>query len=185
MWNLDEHSDAENVQYCWLRAVEWIPFKAAIEAGVASIMTAHVLVPSLDEDRPATLSARIVDAILRRELRFEGVILSDDLEMKAVANGYAVPSAAVMAIEAGCDGILICGADHNLQAEALEALIHAVEEDRLPIARVDEALARQQRAKERFLAAATGVRPRRRSALGAVLGCDAHRAIADEMTHFL
>src|SRR5438094_1136976 len=66
-----------------LRRVEWVPFKAAIEAGVASIMTAHVLVPSLDEKRPATLSRRIVQEILREELGYEGVIVSDDLEMKA------------------------------------------------------------------------------------------------------
>src|SRR4051812_45143211 len=66
-----------------LREVEFLPFKAAIDAGVATIMTAHVLVPSLDEKRPATLSRRIVADLLRGELRFEGVILSDDLEMKA------------------------------------------------------------------------------------------------------
>src|SRR3954470_6815466 len=60
-----------------LREVEFLPFKAAIEAGVATIMTAHVLVPALDEQRPATLSKRIITGILRQELGFEGVILSD------------------------------------------------------------------------------------------------------------
>ena len=80
--------------------MEFLPFKAAIEAGVATIMTAHVLVPSLDEKRPASLSRKIVFDVLRDELHYEGVILSDDLEMKAIAAGYAVPEAAVMAIEA-------------------------------------------------------------------------------------
>src|SRR5262245_24419533 len=84
-----------------LREVEFRPFKAAIEAGVATIMTAHVLVPSLDESRPSTLSKRVVTEILRGELKYEGVILSDDLEMKAVAAQYPVPSAAVLAVEAG------------------------------------------------------------------------------------
>ena len=114
-----------------LRETEFLPFAAAIEAGVATIMTAHVLVPSLDEKRPATLSKRVVTDVLRRELRFEGVILSDDLEMKAVANEYAVPISAVMAIEAGCDGVLICSGDHAAQVAALEALIHAVEDGTL------------------------------------------------------
>ncbi|HEY6212200.1 MAG TPA: beta-N-acetylhexosaminidase, partial [Vicinamibacterales bacterium] len=98
-----------------LRAIEFTPFKAAIAADVASIMTAHVFVPSLDEQRPSTLSKRIVTDILRRELGFRGVILSDDLEMKAIASKYAVPSAAVMAVEAGCDGVLICTGDHDAQ----------------------------------------------------------------------
>ena len=87
-----------------IRRVECVPFREAIAAGVAFIMTAHVLVPSLDEERPATLSPRIVQALLRDELGFEGVILSDDLEMKAIAKTYAVPDAAVQAIAAGCDG---------------------------------------------------------------------------------
>ena len=87
-----------------IRRVECVPFREAIRAGVAFIMTAHVLVPSLDEERPATLSPRIVQAMLRDELGYQGVILSDDLEMKAIAKSYAVPDAAVQAIAAGCDG---------------------------------------------------------------------------------
>ena len=62
-----------------LREVEFVPFTAAIDAGVATIMTAHVLVPSLDEQRPATLSKRVITDLLRDELQYEGVILSDDL----------------------------------------------------------------------------------------------------------
>src|SRR5215813_10163892 len=68
-----------------LREVEFAPFRAAIEAGVATIMTAHVLVPALDEERPASLSRTIVHDLLREELRYNGVIVSDDLEMKALA----------------------------------------------------------------------------------------------------
>jgi beta-N-acetylhexosaminidase len=171
-----------------LREVEFLPFRAAVAAGVATIMTAHVLVPSLDETRPATLSRRIVSGLLREELGYGGVILSDDLEMKAVANEYSVPSAAVLAIEAGCDGVLICSGNHDQQAAALESLVHAVEEERLPYARVEDALMRQQRAKERFLAASSPVagagRPLGAQALRQVLGCDEHRAIADEMARF-
>lgn len=168
-----------------LRAVEFVPFKAAIDAGVATIMTAHVLVPSLDETRPATLSRDVVTAILREELRYEGVILSDDLEMKAIANQYPVPSAAVLAVEAGCDGVLICSGDHDVKAAALESLVRAVETERLRLSRVEDALRRQQRAKERFLAAPVLTRPLQGRALRQLLGRDEHRAVADEMARFL
>ena len=167
-----------------LREREFLPFRAAIEAGVATIMTAHVFIPSLDEQVPATLSRRIVYDILRVELGFEGVILSDDLEMKALANDRAVPDSAVLAIEAGCDGVLVCSGDHDAQAAALEALVMAVETGRLPIKRVEDALARQRRAKERFLPALVGTKPLGGAALRAVLGRDEHRRTADEMARF-
>jgi beta-N-acetylhexosaminidase len=168
-----------------LRRVEFLPFTAAIQAGVATIMTAHVLVPSLDDKRPASLSRRIVYDILRDELKYEGVILSDDLEMKAIAAEYEVPSAAVLAIQAGCDGALICSGDHDTQAAALEALVHAVEDERVPMSRIDDAMLRQRRAKERFLAAPVAARPLAGRALREALGRDDHRAVADEMARFL
>jgi beta-N-acetylhexosaminidase len=168
-----------------MRQVEFLPFKAAIDAGVATVMTAHVLAPALDEKRPATLSHRVVTGLLRGELGFEGVILSDDLEMKAIAGEYAVPAAAVLAVEAGCDGVLICSGDHQTQAAALEALVHAVETGALTEKRVEDALNRQRRAKERFLASPVAQRPLTSRALRERLGRDEHRAIADDMARFL
>jgi beta-N-acetylhexosaminidase len=168
-----------------LRQVEFVPFRAAIAAGVATMMTAHVFVPAVDEKRPASLSKRIVGDLLRDELSYDGVILSDDLEMKAIANEYAVPAAAVLALEAGCDGVLICSGDHDTQAAAIEALVHAVEEDRLPLTRVDDALARQRRAKERFLAVPVAARPLSGRALRSALGRDENRAVAEEMSRYL
>ena len=96
-----------------------------------------------------------------------------------------MPSAAVLAIEAGCDGVLICSGNHNQQAAALESLVHAVEEERLPYARVEDALMRQR--PRQFLAAsspAAGPQPLGPQALRQVLGCDEHRAVADEMARF-
>jgi beta-N-acetylhexosaminidase len=165
-----------------IRRVECVPFREAIAAGVAFIMTAHVLVPSFDEQRPATLSPRIVQDLLRDELGYPGVILSDDLEMKAIARDHPVPDAAVQAIAAGCDGLLVCSGDVGVQFATLEALVHAVEDGRIPFTRLDDALARQQRAKERFLAAL--VTPGGPKQLRQVLGCDAHQRIADEMSRF-
>src|SRR4029077_331039 len=161
-----------------LRAVEFVPFRAAVQADVATIMTAHVLVPSLDEDRPATLSRRVITELLRKELGYGGVILSDDLEMKAIAHTYAVPDAAVMAIDAGCDGVLICSGDHTTQAATLEALVPAVESQRLPYARIEDALQRQQRAKERFLGAVMTSRPAKWQSLRQLIGREEHKAIA-------
>jgi beta-N-acetylhexosaminidase len=166
-----------------IRRVECVPFREAIAADVAFIMTAHVLVPALDEERPATLSPRIVKAILRDELAFNGVILSDDLEMKAIAKTYAVPDAAVAAIAAGCDGVLVCGGNVETQASTLEALVHAVEQDRIPFKRLEDAHKRLRRAKERFLA--TPVASGRAARLRHVLGCDAHQRVAEEMSRFL
>ena len=168
-----------------LRAIEFEPFRAAIAERVAFIMTAHVLVPSLDADRPSTLSPNIVQALLRDELRFDGVILSDDLEMKAVSTRYPVPESAVDAIRAGCDGILICSGDLDLQARTLEALVRAVESGAIPAARCDDAFLRLRRAKERFL---MGERPgpaRRMRDLRQVLGREEHQLVAAEMAAYL
>lgn len=168
-----------------LRAVEFAPFRAAIDERVAFIMTAHVLVPSLDDQRAATLSPRIVQDLLRDELGYDGVILSDDLEMKAVSASIPVPIAAVQAIQAGCDGVLVCSGDIAVQAATLEALVYAVESGEISNRRIDDALWRLRRAKERFLAVE---RPRpgaRIRALGAILGRDTHQAIANEMATFL
>ena len=168
-----------------LRAVELVPFRAAIDAAVAAIMIGHVFVPALDDKRPATLSRQIVTGLLRDELGYDGLVLSDDLEMKAIANDYPVASAAVLAVEAGCDGVLICSGAVDTQAAALEALVHAVESETLRISRVDDAIARQRRAKERFLAASVAARPPGGAALRVLLGRDEHQAIAAEMARFV
>jgi beta-N-acetylhexosaminidase len=165
-----------------LEAVELLPFKAAIGADVASIMTAHILIPALDEDVPATLSPRIVDGLLKRTLGYGGLVLSDDLEMKAISGRYGMAEATVMAIRAGCDAVLMCGEDQDAQAQAIEAVIRAVEEETLPLTRVEDALARHRRVKERFLA--RRAKPLARAALREVLGRDEHQAVAAEMSRF-
>jgi beta-N-acetylhexosaminidase len=166
-----------------LDAVELVPFRAAIEADVAAIMTAHILIPALDQERPATLSPRIVDAMLKRQLGYGGLVLSDDLEMRAIAGRYEMAEATVAAIAAGCDAVLMCGAEVDKQVSAIEAVIHAVEDGVLPAARVEDALARHRRVKERFLAVPRPA-PLTGPALRAALGGDEHQAIAAEMARF-
>ena len=148
-------------------------------------MTAHVLVPALDEERPSTLSPKVVQALLRDELGFQGVILSDDLEMKAVSARYPVPESAVEAIRAGCDGILICSGDLDLQARTLEALVRAVESGTISAARCDDAFMRLRRAKERFLMGDRPAAGQRIRNLRQVLGRAEHQQVAAEMAAFL
>ncbi|MDQ3068701.1 MAG: beta-N-acetylhexosaminidase [Acidobacteriota bacterium] len=158
-------------------SVELVPFRAAVEADVACIMTAHVLVPAYDADRPATLSPHVVDAILKKRLGYQGIVISDDLAMKAVSAKWELEDSFVAAIAAGCDAVLLCDPKPDEQAQALEAVIHAVESKQLKLSRVEDALARQQRVKARFL---TG-RPAATARLSDILGCAEHQAIAEEM----
>jgi beta-N-acetylhexosaminidase len=168
-----------------LRAIEFEPFRAAVAEQVAFIMTAHVLVPSLDEEKPATLSPHIVRKLLRDELKYEGVILSDDLEMKAVSAHYAVPDSAVEAIRAGCDAVLVCQGDIDLQARTLESLVKAVESGLIPAARCDDAFMRLKRAKAKFLTADRPGLTARMRAMRGVLGREEHQLVAAEMAAYL
>jgi len=166
-----------------LEAVEFVPFRAAIDAGVASIMTAHILVPPLDEERPATMSPAIVDGLLKKALGFDGVVVSDDLDMKAISARYSTEEGAVGAIAAGCDVVLLCGTSHDQQFAALEAIVYAVEKGELPLTRVEDAFTRHRRMKERFLAAPRP-RPLDGRALRALLGREEHQAVAAEMARY-
>ena len=100
-----------------------------------------------------------------------------------MARTLSVPDSAGMSIAAGCDGVLVCSGDIDVQAATLEALVHAVEDGRIPYKRLEDALKRQRRAKERFLTAP--VAPGKPAVLRQVLGCDAHRRVAEEMARYL
>jgi beta-N-acetylhexosaminidase len=175
-----------------LRAVEFVPFRAAIEANVRSIMTAHVLVPALDERYPATLSRTIV-GLLREEFRFDGLVISDDLEMRAIADRYSPSDAAVAAVAAGCDAVLLCSGDLTAHALLLEGLIRAVESESLPLKRVEDAMARHRRVKEEVLVGPTVTlsplsptwKPPSAALLRQVLGCGEHQAVAEEMAQYV
>lgn len=132
-----------------LRRVELVPFVAYARARLASLMTAHVLFDAVDPSVPATMSAKVLGGILRGEVGFRGVLVSDDLEMKAIADNYSVPEAAVLGALAGIDLFLVC---HHaaLQRSAIEALVRAVESGRLPRARIAEANQRLDALAQRF-----------------------------------
>jgi beta-N-acetylhexosaminidase len=155
-----------------LEAVELLPFRQAIAAGVAAIMTAHVVFPSVEPEPgvPATLSHRVLTRLLREELGFDGLILTDCLEMKAIAEGVGMAEAAVRAILAGADLVLVSHT-HSVQVEAIEAVARAIDSGRIPEERVLQALARIRRVREAL--------PREHPDLS-VIGCAEHLAIARE-----
>ncbi len=105
-----------------------LPFRRAIRAGIPALMTAHVLYPALDRAFPATLSRRILGDLLRKQLRFRGVLFSDALEMGAVTSRYGIGEAAVRAVSAGCDVVLVCRGERN-QEETVEAIARAWTDD--------------------------------------------------------
>ena len=164
--------------------VELVPFRAAIARGVATVMTAHVLYPALDPDAPATISSRIVTDLLREELAFGGVVATDDMSMQGIAEGRSVDRSSVEALGAGCDMLLLCTPDIENQVTALEAIIRAVEDNRLPVRRVEDALARGRRVKERFLLEVPAWRPPTAERIRRGVGTGEHGAVADVMRQY-
>lgn len=139
----DSHLDLPMVEHSRSRLedVELRPFKKAIAADVATIMTAHIVARELDEKVPATLSPAVVTTLLRNELGYKGVIVADDLEMKAVSANWPYAISSVLAAKAGCDLLPVC--EHEeAQVAVIEALIRAEESGELPKREVDDALLR-------------------------------------------
>jgi beta-N-acetylhexosaminidase len=124
-----------------LERTELAPFRTAIAAAVPMLMTAHVLYPALDPDRPATLSRAILTDLLRHRLGFTGVIASDDLDMRAIADHRSIGDAALAALHAGGDAVLVCQ-DLNHAGEAYGAIDRAVLDGVLPTAAIAAAAGR-------------------------------------------
>jgi beta-N-acetylhexosaminidase len=123
----DTHKDLPRLPHALarLREVELVPFRALAAAGVASVMTAHVVFEALDSARPATLSAPVLD-LLRRECGYDGCAVSDDLEMSAVAAHFALDEAVPAALAAGIDQLMVCHRP-DVQARAIDLARRAVE----------------------------------------------------------
>ncbi|MER7417549.1 glycoside hydrolase family 3 N-terminal domain-containing protein [Micromonospora peucetia] len=143
---VDSHHDLPRItaDRARLDAVELAPFQAAVAAGVQAVMTGHLLVPALDPELPATLSGRILGGLLRDELGFSGVVVTDAVEMRAVADRYGFAGAAVRALAAGADAICIGGehADEDSARLLRDAIVAAVVAGDLPEERLTEAAKR-------------------------------------------
>jgi beta-N-acetylhexosaminidase len=157
-----------------LEAVELVPFRAAVEAGVAAMMTAHVVYPALDPGIPATLS-RAVCTDLRDAIGFRGMLVSDDLEMQAVAARWSIEDAAVSAVAAGCDALLVCFSQEK-QERAVDALTREAERSPAFRARCEEARFRVRRA-----CARSTVRPLDDDGVTRTLGSASALDLASEM----
>ncbi|MDP3092752.1 MAG: beta-N-acetylhexosaminidase [Nitrospira sp.] len=156
-----------------LEQIEFPPFRHATAHGVATLMTAHVLYRALDDQKPATLSPAIITEFLRGELKYDGVVLTDDLEMHAIIDHYGIEEATVRAIQAGCDMPLICK-DRNREIAAITALDSAVADGSISAERLEQSLARIARLKQRFL---VPYKPVVISDAKLIVGCRSHHVL--------
>jgi len=124
--DLDSHLELPHLSHTRKRldACELIPFKKAIENKIPALMTAHVVYSSIDNKYPASLSKKIVNNLLRNELKYDGIIFSDDLLMKAITNQMKIEEAALLALNAGSDMILVCK-DMDCQKRVIDRLHNA------------------------------------------------------------
>ncbi|WP_327347263.1 glycoside hydrolase family 3 N-terminal domain-containing protein [Streptomyces europaeiscabiei] len=126
------------------------PFRAAVDAGVPMLMSAHVVFPALDPDLPATLSPRILSELLRGELGFDGVLVSDALEMKAIADRYGEAAGARLALAAGADQVIVAVPDLEVTLACRDAVLDALRTGDLAEGRVAEAAERVRRLALRY-----------------------------------
>ena len=149
-----------------------VPFRRAIAEGAAMIMTAHVQYPALDARLPATLSSVIIDELLRRRLGFQGVVVTDDLEMGAIVRHFTVEQAAVDALRAGADLLLIC---HKLEraVAARDACVRALSNGTLLSRRVEQA--------EQRIAILRQMQRQRQPQAMALIGPPEHQQLVEEI----
>jgi beta-N-acetylhexosaminidase len=149
--SVDSHLELPAVAHAKSRldSVELPPFRTASLRGVAAMMTAHLVVEELDPGVPATLSRKLCTTLLRTEVGFQGVLFSDDLLMRALADHWELEETAVGAVRAGCDAVLVCGAFEQ-QERVHQALVAKAESDPAFLARCSEACARGLKARTKW-----------------------------------
>jgi len=135
-----------------LEQVNLVPFLAAIREGVAGIMTSHAIYPSIDPDLPATLSRATLKGLLRGEMGYDGLIITDDLEMGAIAEGWGVPEGAAAAFGAGADLLLVCE-NQGLVLEAHREIRSKLLGNHICMGRLHRSVKRIQVARDRFVEA--------------------------------
>ena len=147
---LDSHLELPRIDHdlSRLRTLEMVPFARAIAQGFPMIMSAHIVCSALDPDLPASLSPIVLGDHLRGALGFGGVIVSDDMEMKAIGNHFSMGEAAVRAVEAGTDLLLVCKTP-GLVREARDSVASAIEQGRLSRALLSQAQRRRSKLRRR------------------------------------
>lgn len=124
-----------------LRGFELVPFNAAIKNNADAVMIAHILLSKIDPQNPASMSRKIITDILRNQMKFNGVVLTDDMTMGAIVKNYDIGTAAVKAVNAGADIVLVCRG-YKDETAVLKALINAAAVGTLPARRIDESVYR-------------------------------------------
>ncbi len=132
-----------------LSAVELAPFAAAVAWGAEMIMTAHVVFETLDPEYPATLSEKIISGLLRERMGYKGIVISDDLEMKAVAERYDSDEIAFRLLSAGVDMALCCNS-YETALNLHRALVRQIEKGRVPLEYMERSVARIRKVKEKW-----------------------------------
>ena len=140
---VDSHKELPIIQKSLkdLHALELIPFKQAIEQGTEVVMIGHILLPKIDPTYPASLSEKIITGILREQLDYEGIIITDDMTMKAIVNTFEIGEAAVSAVKAGNDIVLVAH-DYANVIKAKDAILQAVKTGEISEQRIDESVNR-------------------------------------------
>lgn len=139
--SVDSHIKLPTVNHdiARLKSLELVPFVAAIENNVDAIMTAHILLPKIDPDNPASFSPKIISELLRRDLKFDGVVITDDITMGAVINNYDIGEVAVKSIKAGSDIVLVCY-DYPKQEAVVNAIEKAAESGDISMERIEQSV---------------------------------------------
>lgn len=132
-----------------LASFELIPFSEAAKNGADGVMIAHILLPAIDHDNPASFSKEIVTGILRNQMKFNGVVITDDMTMGAIVKNYNIGDAAVKAINAGCDILLVCHG-YDYQEAVFNAVKSAVGDGTISKERVDESVYRILSLKDKY-----------------------------------
>lgn len=174
---LDSHEDLPRDERSReeLQCVNLYPFQQAINQGLEMVMTAHVLYPALDPDFPGTASAKILTGLLRQQLGFNGVIITDDLEMGAVVRHSTIDQAVLSALTAGADMLLVCH-KIDLAIAARDACLRAVESGTLLRSRVEEAAQR--------IAALKATYQKRQVPTVGTIGAQTHTQLVEEILQF-
>lgn len=147
----DSHLELPKLPHAMARLeqVELAPFRAAAKAGIASFMTAHVIFEAVDAKYPATMSRAVLTGILREKLGYDGMVVTDDVEMKAIADNYGVEEAVLLGLGAGVDHFLCCHTA-ELAHRAIDAVVRAVQGGTLSQAVLDAATRRFNSVRSRF-----------------------------------
>jgi len=149
--SVDSHLGLPSVDYGLdrLRSFELIPFREAINNGADAVMVAHILLPNIDPDYPASMSKKIITDLLKNELKFTGLIVTDELTMGAITENYSIDKAAVQSITAGSDLVLVCH-DYQKELAVIDAIKNAVSNGTIPESRINESVYKMLKLKQKY-----------------------------------